>query len=278
MSFKAPEAPDYKGAAEATAAGSHANQIGPWGSTMWTQETGPQKYDAQGNPVNMGPGTWTSTTTLDPRLQGALDDQFALQGDRSELARQLFGQASGAMGSPLDFSGAPTVGNGAEARQRAEDAIYQRQASRLDPMWAQQEESQRARLAAQGLDPSSEAGAADMGIFGRARNDAYSGAMQQAIMGGGQEASRQQGLDMNARQQFISELLQKRSQPLNEINALMGGQQVQMPKFPGAPPGADYLGAAGMQGRDQMAQYQAMMQMFAALAGGGMSLLGAGLR
>lgn len=182
-------------------------------------------------------GNWTMDVSMAPQMQSAYDN--------------LFSQANEGFSQPLDFSGAPQVGDGSQARQRAEDAIYSRQASRLDPMWAQREEGQRAQLAAQGLDPSSEAGAADLGAFGRARNDAYSGAMQNAIIGGGAEASRQQGMDMNARQQYISELLQRRAQPLNELSGLLRGQQIATPQMPGFMPGAN--GFQALQGQQDSA-------------------------
>lgn len=240
---KPPDPPDYQALAEKADVSSHGNQVGPWGSLSYAKGAD---------------GQWTGTTTLPPGMREAIESNSRQVGD--------------SMSSPLDFSGAPQVGNGEDARNRAEQAIYSRQTSRLDPMWQQREESQKAQLAAQGLDPSSEAGSASLGAFGRDRNDAYSGAMNSAIMGGGAEASRQQGMDMNARNAYISELLQKHNQPLQDMAALKG-----QPQFPRSPPGGDFLGAGQAQGRDQMAQYQAMMQMYAALIGGGASLAGAGV-
>jgi hypothetical protein len=74
-----------------------------------------------------------------------------------------------------------------EARKRAEDAIYRRASSRLDPQFQQREAAMRTQLINQGLDPQSEAFQAEMGAFNRGRNDAYQGALDASIMGGGDE-------------------------------------------------------------------------------------------
>lgn len=148
-----PEAPDFTAAAEAQArasqelsreqtAANRPNQSSPFGSSQWS----------------LGPdGQWTQTTALSPELQA---------------------RAGGLMG---EIANAGPIGTGDEARQQAIDSAYGQAISRLDPQWAQREESTRARLAAQGLDPGSEAFGAEMGNFSRGRNDAYSSAMANAI-------------------------------------------------------------------------------------------------
>ena len=103
----------------------------------------------------------------------------------------LEGQFASANANPLD--------NGQQARTRAEGAIYGQEQSRLDPRFQQQQHDLQTQLANQGLDPNSQAYQAQMGNFGRERNDAYQSAMNNAIMGGGQEAQRQQGMDINSR-------------------------------------------------------------------------------
>lgn len=192
----APDAPDYKGAAEATAKGNRPNQYTPFGSSTWTQDPS---------------GAWTQNTSLAPGMQGAMSG--------------MQGQLSSAWGTPLD--------NGAQARDRAEGAIYGRETSRLDPQWQQREQGMNASLANQGLDPGSAAATATRDQFGRARNDAYQQAQYGAITGGGEEASRQQSMD-----------LQSRMAPLQGLQGLRS-----MMQMPGFQPGANYLAAAGMQGQ-----------------------------
>lgn len=71
-----------------------------------------------------------------------------------------------------------------------------------------------------------------------------------------------QGFNQTLRQQQIAELLQARTQPLNEMNALLSGQQVGMPQIPGAPQagraqGVDYMGALQGTYGAQMDAYNA---------------------
>lgn len=61
-----------------------------------------------------------------------------------------------------------------------------------------------------------------------------------------------QQFNQTLRQQQIAEMLQARSQPLNEMNALLSGQQIGMPQMPGSTqvgraPGVDYSGVANSQ-------------------------------
>jgi len=71
--------------------------------------------------------------------------------------------------------------------------------------------------------------------------------LQQQNQAFGQNLSAQ-GFNQSLRQQQIAEMLQARSQPLNEMNALLSGQQIGMPQMPGASQvgraqGVDYSGA-----------------------------------
>jgi len=214
----APDAPDYKGAAEATARSGRPNQISPWASSTWS--SGPSMgsgsrsiMDVMHGTGGAGAGDGRDTQTM--ALSGPLD------------------AANSSMGSQLASAWANPLDNGAQARQHAEDAIYQRAASRLDPMWGQREQAFNTGLANQGIDPNSAAGQAAFGNFGRSRNDAYSSALMDAIMGGGQEASRQQQMDLTGRMA-----------PLWAMSGIKG-----LSSMPGTPPGANYLGAALAQGQ-----------------------------
>lgn len=117
-----PPAPDYTKAAEAQAASSErnttmqtwanrANQTTPWGSSTWQAS---QAIDpATGKPVTQ----WTENTTLDPRLQGALDSQIAMQQGRSDLANSLMPRAQQEFGQAMDWSGLTPWGGAAQAGQ-----------------------------------------------------------------------------------------------------------------------------------------------------------------
>lgn len=220
LSKGAPDAPDYKGASAEATRNSRPNQTTPFASSQWSQD--PKS------------GMWSQNVGLNGPLAG--------------LNNQLGSQAAGAWGTPLD--------NGQQARQHAEDAIYQRGASRLDPMWAQREHGFNSDLANQGIDPNSEAYAKASGNFGRDRNDAYSSLLRDSIMGGGQEAQRQQGMD-----------LQSRMAPLGAMGLLQG--LMGMPNFQ---TGGNPLAAAGMQGQYGMDAANYNRSFWKDLMGGGMNI------
>jgi hypothetical protein len=149
----APSSPDFTAAANAQAAASQANtreqtaanrpnQSGPFGSSTWSQGAD---------------GQWTQNTSLAPGLQAGADS----------LMGQIANQGPAMTGD--------------QARDQAITSAYGQAASRLDPQWAQREESTRAQLANQGLDAGSQAYDSQMGNLGRERNDAYSSAMANAI-------------------------------------------------------------------------------------------------
>lgn len=82
------------------------------------------------------------------------------------------------------------------------------------------------------------------------------------------------------RQQQIAEQMQKRGFSLNEINAILTGQQVGMPQMPGfsqagAAQATQYLPAAGMQHQANMDQFNAQQAGFNNLMGGITGLAGA---
>ena len=194
------------------------DQFTPFGTTVWE---------------DLGDDRWRQTVTLDPERERALEAQDLLAAQRSELAGDLFGRVSEELGSPISWMPmeANEVGNTADVRQAAEDAIYGRATSRLDPMWKQREEATYNQLWNQGLRPGDAAWDTAMGNMGRARTDAYQTAINESIMGGGAEASRTFGLDMRRRQQALAEELKRRGQTLNEISALTTGQQIGTPQF-----------------------------------------------
>lgn len=244
-----PDTPDYRGAAEEQAASdmaaleyqtqaNRANQNTPWGQVKWAQDP--------------DTGKWTQDTTLTADSQRALDAQLGLSADRSELGQSMMGRVSDEFSNPMDWSGLSEVGSGAGARDRAEADLYKRQTSRLDPQWQQTMEQTEAKLVAQGLRPGDPAYEQQMENLNRAKTDAYDRAQSSAIQMGGAEGSRQYGLESSERNRQLAETMQKRGFSLNEINAIMSGQQVGMPDMPsysqaGRAAATDYTGAASNQ-------------------------------
>lgn len=222
----APPPPDYVGAAERTGQQNRPDQTNAFGSTS-TWGVGPD-------------GRPTQTSSFGGPMAGAMTG--------------LEGQFAQANATPMD--------NGAQARQHAEDAIYGRSTSRLDPRFAQAGQALDANLANSGLSPGDASYDASKANFSREKTDAYQQAQYGAITGGGQEASRQQAMDFNSRMM-----------PLQALQGMQGlsGQA-------GVNPGANYLAAAGMQGQygldAQQMQNQAMADYWKGITG----LAGAGAK
>jgi len=160
------------------------------------------------------------------------------------------------------------IGNPADFRTAAEDATYNRFTSRLDPQFSQRAEALEAQLRAQGLNPGDQAYDNAMGDFERERTDAYAQASYMANEAGRAEAGQMfdqsafragfsndtraqqisdmlrvgganfdeareaSGFNTTMRQQQIAEEMQRRGYTLNEINALLTGQQVATPGMP----------------------------------------------
>lgn len=253
-----PPAPDYVGAAEASgesakevaAAQTFANrpdQTTPWGSTSWT----PYKTIDPGTGASVT--AWSQDMTLDPQIQSALEAEIGQQQYRSELAQSLLGRLDEAYQEYPSFD---EFGNIGDMRTSAEDAMYSSLVSRLDPQWDQDQQALDIQLRNQGLQPGTEAYDNAMESFMRSRTDAYNQASFNSIAAGRDETQ----LSALLRQQEISEYLLERGVPLNEINALMTGQQVAQPSMPGftaasrAAP-TDYLGATS-------GQYQSALDAF----------------
>lgn len=255
MGKSSPETPDYKGAAEATAAGSAAvtsaqtyanrpTQTNPWGTTTWDATAALDP--ATGEPVNK----WTQNQTLNPESQAALDSQMAVTTGRSQMGEGMIGRTSNELGQPMDWDqfgqqqrgataegidmndlpeGVGSVGTSQynmghdQYRQQAEDANYARSSNRLDTRFGQSDEAMEVKLAGQGLAPGDQAYDAAMKNYSDSKNDAYSSAQNDAITMGGAEASRNFGMDLSAGGQRYAEELgagqfqnQARAQSLQE--------------------------------------------------------------
>ena len=130
--------------------------------------------------------------------------------DMSGMPKGVSSLQAGQYNSPelqksLDYSGASEVGQAGDYRNQAEDAMYNRRTSRLDPQFEGRQEALEVKLNNQGLRPGDQAYDSAMQSLGMERTDAYSAAQNEAIMSGGAEASRMFGMDMSRRGQDISE-------------------------------------------------------------------------
>jgi hypothetical protein len=213
---------------------------------------------------------------------------MGVQTGRSNAALGMLDQATSALQRPMNWSNLPARQNLQNTaggwRQTAQDAVTELQQPYLD----RRRSMSNTQLANQGITRGSEAWRDQQMQLG----DEEARANLQAIGSGRQEADMLFGQDLQSaqfgnqnRQQAISEQMMRRNQPLNELNALLTGQQVQSPQMPGfqpagRAPGADLLGAANSQYDSSMDAYNAqqagLTSTMAGLFGLGRGAMGAG--
>jgi len=209
------------------------NQITPYGSLTYSQD--PNNQDS-----------WTQTETLSPQAQATLDKQMALSDKYADVANIGFDKTRSLLENPeLDTSGLPA--RGINVGQTAQDAIL----SRLRPQLDSREEALRTRMANQGIALGSEAYGKEMTAAGQNRNDLE---MQAALQG--------INLDQANRSAALQEQAYMQDRPLNLINALRTGAQVQSPQFQqfarqALTAGPNTLGATQAQYEGDLANYNA---------------------
>ncbi len=238
---KPPPAPDYVGAANAqgkynllaalqTGMMNNPNVVNPFGTqeVTWAKQT-----NDKGKTIGYLPTIKQKLSEIQQRL---LD-----KGQESKLSLADAGisgskNVAELLKSGLDFSSLP--GAPKNSGQRRDDVINAMM-SRVNTDIGTKRDQANSDLIAAGIRPGTKAYDAQMELINRQENDAR----QQAILAGGQEATRDFGLDSQARQQALAEMLTQRQTPINEINALQSGSQIDNP-FAG---GLGYNGAGNVQ-------------------------------
>lgn len=262
----APAAPDYSGAAQATAAGNieaarvataanRVNQVTPYGNLSYAV-TGSDPY---GNP------TWTATQTLSPAQQQLLDYQNQASLGLGKLAGQGLGYVENMLQTPFDVSKLPSTGF--NPSQTYQEAYMQR----LAPQLQMGREQLAQDLANKGIDIGSKAYENAMRMQAQRENDLLLGATTQGF-----------GVGQQARQTALQEQAYLRNEPLNTLSAVRTGAQVQGPQFVNSAQqattaGPDLLGAAGMGYNAQMGNFNAQQAAQANLNQGLFGLGGAGI-
>jgi hypothetical protein len=188
-------------------------------------------------------------------LTGRMQDEFGSSMDWSGLSPlaptpySQFTMPEGAVGDPNAF------------RQQGADASYNAAMSRINPAFQEQRRAAEVKMRNQGLRPGDSAWEAQMSQIGTQENDARNQAIWGAQQAGRAESALNwgQGMQQNQnmfqqalganqqnygqamqganyanqlRQQQLAETMQQRGYSLNEINALLSGQQVQNPQMP----------------------------------------------
>lgn len=290
-------------------------QYTPWGYTSW-----------EANPY-LDPGSnetttrWTQTQGLTPELQDILNKQIAIQGGRTDIAGGLTNRMASEFSTPMNFDGLSPMGgvptnqftlpegpveDPYQTRQRAEDAVYNQAASRLNPQFQSKRNALEIKLRNQGIGPEDAAWRSQMMDLDRQENDAFNQAQWSAVDSGRAESGQMfgqlmgrnqntfnQALQSNTsnydqamrgsayanqiRQQQLTEAMQQRGFSLNEINALLSGQQVTAPQMPsfanaGQATAAPIYQAGVDQNNSKQAQQQMLLSGVTSLAGGMMPM------
>ena len=284
-----PPTPDYGAAARQTSAGnasqaqvaqygSMTNQVTPYGSVNYTsQNVGKTK---QGDPLNQ----WTQTVNLSPDQQKLFDQNIAINQGLGNVAQQGLGYVQSALDKPLDFSSAQQLYTPGQIQQQASDAAYRNASQYLDPQYQQAQSSLENQLANQGITRGSEAYNTAMANQNRQKQQAYESARNQAYlqgMQGGQQAYTQ---GMGNRQQQISELQALRQDPINMLNAVRTGSQMQVAQMPqvgqsnpaalNMVAGPDMLGAVNAQYTAESNNVNAANANTSSMINAGMGMLG----
>ena len=261
----APAAPDYRAAAQETAAGNldaaraataanRVNQVTPYGNLDYTISG----QDPYGNP------TWTATTSLSDVGQQLLNNQNAASLGLGGTINAALGRVQSTMGQEFNPNLPST---GFDPGQSYQDAYMQR----LAPQLEQNREAMQARLANQGIAPGTQAYDNAMRQQAQRENDLLLGATTQGF-----------GVGSQANQQAFAQELTKYNMPLNTLSALRSGSQVQNPTFVNSAQqattgGADILGASQMGYNAQMGNFNAQQAAQQGLNSGLMGLAGAGI-
>lgn len=225
---QAPEVPDPKETAQAqlgtnigTAVANNSmgliDQSNPYGSLTYN-ETGTKEWTDPYTGQTYEVPTYEAVTSYSPEMQRSMDAQLSAKTGLNELASQQSGFLKDYLGKPADISA---------DRGYYEDALMER----MSPYQERDRAALETRLANQGIVAGGDAWNAEMDAFNRSTNDARLGTILKAGDYAGQE---------------IAQKSAARSQPINEIAALLGGGQIATPNFsisqPGGMPNTDVAG------------------------------------
>jgi len=258
----------------------NANQTTPWGSKTTTKLSGTdpatglpygdtaysvnttldptdqanlnKQREIQSSLMNLAPSAlnnvWSQigkapTPENLPPMSYAVDTGGGQQLDFSGLPGAQYGTQASPIQSSLDFSGAPALGNPDAIRNQVTNSAYNQFMSRFAPAAAQQQNALNTRIANMGGVSDSDAARRMTGGLLTSQGDQLRQAAFDAISRGGEEAQRQFGMGLQARQQATGEI----------------GQQGQF-----------YNAAQGQQfgqGMENVAAHNAALQMTANLLG-----------
>lgn len=219
------------------------NETGPDGSKTFTESGSTKITDPYTGKTYTVP-RFSVATNLSPQQQAIKAQQDKASLNLASLGNNL----SGTLGKQL-------TGNFKLGNEATEKRLFDLGSKRLNPMFAQQDEALRTRLANQGIKAGTEAYDREMSTQGQNRNDAYN------------------QLLLNGRGQATQELLTEDNQRINQISALLGGGQVSQPNFltganVGAIPTTDNASIIGNYDQNRLASWKESQAAMGSMLGG----------
>ncbi len=251
-------------ASQMSGASNNANEVNPYGSVSYNQ-SGQTPIYTNGQITGYSP-QYTKTTSLSPDQQKLLGLETQSKYNLGTAAVNQSAGIADTLGKPVDQSSwtpwqtsLPTQDlrqdQGVTDRAGIEKAMMDSYNRSVAPT----ENAQEASLAARGLSP----GATGYSQYQTTRDDNRAEAARQAYLTSGSESRAAQAayndvgtqrFNMqqtansylnNLRGAQMQEAYQARSQPINELNAMMGGSQATIPQFQafqGSPVAASNIG------------------------------------
>lgn len=242
-----PPAPDNVAAANATAQGNldaaraataanRVNQYTPYGNLEYSVNG----QDPYGN------ATWSAKQTLSPEQQQIFDQTMKLNTGLMGTANSGLDYANQVLSHPgVDLSQLPQTGF--NPGQSYQDAMM----TRLQPQIDRENQQSDAQLANQGIGQGTQAYNNAKQVLNQSHNDLLNSATVQGFNAGQQ-----------ANQNAFQQQSYNQMQPINVINALRTGSQVQSPNYASSAQqtttsGADLMGAANQDYAAKMGNYNA---------------------
>jgi hypothetical protein len=285
---KAPPPPDYATAARITSEGNKEAALAAQAGNMINQYTpqGSVEYAVRG--TQDGTPLWSQTVNMSPTEKAAYEQNAAINTRLGGVAGTGIGYVESALAKPLSTAGMMPIGTPGEIQRQASDAAYSEATRYMAPEQARATKNLETQLSNQGITRGSEAWNQATGDMSNQQTQALASARNQAYMQGLQGAGQAYTQGMGGRQQQIAEEQMLQQNPINMLNAVRSGQQMQVANQPqvgvssagqlGQWSGPDMLGAASAQGQYDMGVYNAKSAANSALTSGLFSLGGAAIK
>ena len=208
------------------------NQVTPWGRSTYSQSGVATYIGADGKPVKTP--TFTNTQTLSPNQQIINTQNETADINQNNIALGQIDRIGGVLNTPFKYDTGDHEQWAGDLYGKLNNDTNQRNMGLMEQ-----------KLANQGLQPGSAA---------------YDDAMRNLTYG--QEKARNDFM-LGAYDTGMNTALTTRNQPLNEVNALMSGSQVQQPSYINTPQtgvnGTDVAGLINSNYQNQSNQYQSKM-------------------